>query len=75
MALFNRELAIPKYGLEHLEALTPDFPTIESAFKLFLHSTALYVDKKGRVSHLREGLRRPKLDPPYEGHVGTISDG
>ena len=54
MALFNRELAIPKYGLEHLEALTPDFPTIESTFKLFLHSTALYVDKKGRVSHLRE---------------------
>jgi hypothetical protein len=51
-ALFSRELAILKYDLDHLEALTPDLATVENAFKLILHSTAFYTDERDRESHL-----------------------
>ena len=54
--LFNRDLAILKHDLEHLEALTLNLPTVENAFQLVLHSTAFYIDEKDRQSHLQENL-------------------
>ena len=56
-ALFSRELAILKHDLEHLEGFTPDLATIESAFRIVLHSTKFYPSEKERESSLREDLK------------------
>lgn len=67
-ALFNQELAILKYDLEHLEAFTPDCPTVENAFELVCSSTAFYPERYyremcvgGIISALLPGGTSPML--------------
>ena len=57
-ALFNKELAILKHDLEHLETLTPDLPTVDNAFRLVCSSTEIYVSEEARKSRVQEILRQ-----------------
>ena len=72
-ALFNRELAILRYDLDHLEGLTPDLATVEGAFNLALHSAVFYADEKGRESRLQEFLR--EVLPGWSKWQQSVADG
>ena len=55
--LFNRELTVLQYDLEHLEALTPSSMTISHAFDLVANAAEFYSEEDLREHALRTTLK------------------
>jgi len=57
-ALFSRELALLRYDLEHIEALTPHSTTARRAFDLIEYAANFFDDEGGREKVLRPVLEK-----------------